>query len=75
MAGGQCKSKHHRKITGYINMSMAFQDFYAKNVQSNLLTGDFGEVKTEGTSSRKSALDDSSAYIFHTKCCCADDIT
>ena len=30
------------------------------------LTGDFGEVKTVGRISKKSALDDSSAY---TKCC------
>ena len=34
------------------------------------LTGDFGEVNTAGIYTlEKSALDDSSAYISHSKCC------
>ena len=38
------------------------------------LPADFGEVKTAGIYSRKSAHDDSSACISQAKCCCADDV-
>ena len=45
-----------------------------ENIQIFLLqkgfTEEFGEVKTAGIYLRKSALDDSSVYISHTKCCC-----